>query len=665
MRRNLFYALLALSLATANASAGNVAVVPQFEKTSLLVENKGKAVPDVVKAFLATPMGRHFTAEQVMAAYNNVNCIMKAESGNAASETKIDEDFSKLTAGSEDAPDATNIADLFDNYTTLPGWGAFLTYQAGGKAYLGYDEVGEDGPGYLMTPAMDLSDGDGVFKVTFRVKNVNPNVNDQGLQYFIMNDDPDASKKSMISAASLPMTTDWTDLVLYVDGGVKSTSVMFLGWQGKVLVDNVKLEKLTYPLTEPKNVKLTTTSGSELTATWDAVDGATGYYVELLDDNFEGKKSTYDEQVVATTTVSEPTAKLSFQIIPSHKYIVRVTATNGDDKSFPARGYTTPSVSKVDAPVALAATDVTTSGFTANWESSLYAANYKASFVRTHTATEDGETLTYINEDFSQIPYSMNDPKGTVQTADFVTPVSLDNLFNTPGWSTLLGVGYTGMFGITNMYESYGLPGALFGPVADFTIGEGKAKISGTAMTSVDDAQVKVGFGKLGAGNSITFNEGAKVFEVSKSGSPFDVEISGGSKDSRLIFQIIDAAEGGDIVIFTNMKATADLKKDDTYTLPYCTVTLPYDATSYKMEVPFTGNDKFEYTVTGTFGDKASEESNTITVYSPEATAISSVKGETDATATYTTLDGMRVDYPVKAGVYIVKKNGKTFKVMK
>lgn len=113
------------------------------------------------------------------------------------------------------------------------------------------------------------------------------------------------------------------------------------------------------------------------------------------------------------------------------------------------------------------------------------------------------------------------------------------------------------------------------------------------------------------------------------------------------------------------MKATADLKKDDTYTLPYSTVTLPYDATSYKMEVPFTGNDKFEYTVTGTFGDKASEESNTIPVYSPEATAISSVKGETDATATYTTLDGMRMDYPVKAGVYIVKKNGKTFKVMK
>ena len=665
MRGKLFYALLALSLASGNAMADNTAVVPQFYKTSLQAGNQKKMVPEAVKAFLSTPVGRNFTAEQVMAAYGNANYIMKAESGNVVSETKIDEDFSKLTAGSEDAPDATNIADVFDNYTTLPGWGAFRVYQAGGKVYQGYDEVGDEGPGYLITPALDLSEGDGVFKVTFRVKNVNPNAQDQVLQYFIMNDDPDKTKKSIISAAGLPMTTDWSDVELILNGGVKYTSVMFLGWQGKVLVDNVKVEKLTYPLSTPENVTLTTTGGGELTAKWNAVEGATEYYVEILDDDFEGKSNTYETSVVSTKTVSEPTAKVSFQIIPSHKYIVKVTAVNGNDKSYPGTGYTTPSVFQIKAPVALDATDVTTSGFTANWETSIFAANYNLSFVRTHTATADGEALSYFDDDFSKIPYSMNDPKGTVQTTDFTTPVSLDNFFKAPGWSTLLGVGFTGGFGITNMYESYGLPGAMFGPVADFTVGEGKAKISGTAMTSVDDAQVKVGFGTLGKGNAITFNEGAKVFEVSKAGSQFDVEISGGSKDSRLIFQIIDAAEGGDIVLFTSLKATAELKKGDTYTLPYSSVTVGYDATSYKLEVPFTGNDKFEYTVTGTFGDKSSDKSNTVTVYSPEATAISGVAASKDAKAVYTTLDGVRVDNPVKSGVYIVKMGGKTFKVMK
>ena len=656
MRRNLFYAIFALSIMSGSA----VATTPV---TPLQVVNQQDNVPQYVRDFLKTSIGKHFTKEQVIAAYRNGSPMLKTESSNIVSEVKIDEDFSKMTAGTEDAPDAVDVTYDIDNYTTLPGWGAFLTYQAGGKAYLGFDEVGEDGPGYLMTPALDLRGNDGVFKVTFRVKNINPNAQDQVLQYFIMNDDPE--NKGILSGSSLPMTTDWTDLELYVDGGVQYTSVMFLGWQGKVLVDNVKLEKLVYPLAKPTNIKLSATGGGEVTATWDAVEGASEYYVELLDNDFEGKSASYQELVVATATVSETSAKLACNINASHKYIVRVTAVNGTDKSFPGRGYGELSVSKVDAPVALEATDVTTSGFTANWETSQYAANYKLSFVRTHTATADGEELTYIDDDFSLIPYTMDSPDGMVQTQDFVTPVSLDDMFKTPGWSALLGLGFTGGFGITNMYENYGLPGALFGPVADFSIGEGKAKISGTAMTTVDDAQVKVGFGTLGANNKITFNEGAQVFEVSTAGSQFDVEVSGGSKDSRLIFQIIDATEGGDAVVFTGIKATASLKKDDCYTLPYSVVTLPYDATSYKLDVTFTGNDKFDYYLTGSFGKTVSPQSNTITVNSPEATAISHVTTDNGSNVVYTTLDGVRVDKPVKSGIYIVKTGDKTFKVMK
>ena len=236
-------------------------VLPQSNNQALQIVNKKKELPQAVKEFLATPVGRNFTAEQVLAAYNNASRIMKAESGNIVSETKIDEDFSKLTAGSEDAPDATNIAESMDNFTKQPGWGSFLTYQAGGKAFLGFDEVGDGGPGYLMSPALDLRDNDGVFKVTFRVKNANPNAQDQGLQYFIMNDDPDKNKKSIIQAATLPMTTEWKDLELVLDGGVQYTSVMFFGWQGKVLVDNLKIEKLTYPLSKPANLQFKATGG--------------------------------------------------------------------------------------------------------------------------------------------------------------------------------------------------------------------------------------------------------------------------------------------------------------------------------------------------------------------------------------------------------------------
>lgn len=657
MKRNLFYALFAMSLMTGYTHAENVTM------PTVQIATQKDNVPQCVKDFLKTPVGKHFTMEQVMSVYNNSCPVAKAESSNVISETKIDEDFSLWTKGSEDAPDETMIENS-DEYTKQPGWTAFRTYQAGGKAYMGYDEIGDDGPGYFMTPAVDLTGNNAAFKVTFRVKNVNPNAQDQGLQYFVMNDDPDPNKKQMLSAASLPMGTDWKDLEFTTDCGVQYTSIMFFGWQGKVLVDNVKVEKLTYPLAKPQNISFYVSGGGEITAKWDAVEGASSYIVELVDRDPEDKETSSDEEVVATLTSTATSAVISSALNPNHKYVVRVTAVNGTDKSYPASGYNELVVNNVAAPVAKEATDISTSGFTANWETSKYAANYKLTFIRTHTATADGEEITYIDDDFSSIPYGTNDPKGTIQTKDFVTPVSLDNMFQYPGWSTLLGVGMTGFFGITNMYEAYGIPGALFGPVADFSIGDGKAKVSGVAITATDDAQVKVGFGTLKLG-TVTFNEGAQIFEASTSGNAFDVEVSGGSKDSRLIFQIIDAAEGGDVVLFDNIKATASLKQGDTYTLPYSIATMPYDATSYKLEVPFTGNDSFQYYVTGSFGSVVSDKSNVITVNSPESAGINAVNATGIKDATYMTLDGVRVANPTKSGIYLMKTGNKTVKVLK
>lgn len=130
MRKNLFYVLFVLSLASAKALPGNTAIFPQLNNQNIQIVNQQNNLPQAVKEFLATPVGKNFTAEQVLAAYNNAYHIMKVESGNVVSETKIDEDFSKLTAGSEDAPDATNIADNFDDFTKQSGWGG-ISYISG------------------------------------------------------------------------------------------------------------------------------------------------------------------------------------------------------------------------------------------------------------------------------------------------------------------------------------------------------------------------------------------------------------------------------------------------------------------------------------------------------------------------------------------------------
>lgn len=651
MTKNLLTSFFAFCLLTGNAMANDVTFKPVFPVQ--------QEIPQVVKQFLATPAGRGYTASDVMKAYNAINAapLKAGESTNITSTVLIDEDFSKWSKGSEEAPDTIDIYEKLDSLNNAAGWGGYLIYQAGGKAYLGYDQVGDDGPGYLKTPIFDLSGDGGVFKATFRVKNVNPDATDQRLQYFIMNEDP--NKKGMVSANSLPMTTEWQDLTLLLDDGVKNTSIMFLGWRGKVLVDNVKLEKLVYPLTKPVGIKAEVASGGSITASWDAVDNAKSYTVELYD--------TDDNKTIATTTTTTNTTLLEGAFNPAHKFIVYVTAENGTDKSYPGHQYMTFTVTSVDAPVATEATDVTTAGFTANWETSQKAANYKLTLIRTRTADTDGETITYMDEGFGEIPYSHDDVKASVTTTDYITPASLDDVLDTKGWSTMVAATFTGYLGITNMYEAYGIPGVLLSPISDYSIGDGKATISGKGMSMVDDVQVKVGFGKYSLGQA-TFNEGAKTFELSRTGSDFNVEISGGTANSRIIFQIVDAAEGGDVALFDSIRVAATLKKGDSYTMPYASVSLPYDAKSYKVEVPFTGNDVFEYYVTGSFGNVTSEKSNSIIVKSPEYSESDGIKA-LDATesneAVFTTLDGVRTDNPTAHGIYIVKKDGKTFKVMK
>ncbi len=651
MTKNLLTSFLAFCLLTGNAMATDVTFKPIFPAQ--------QEIPQVVKQFLATPAGRGYTASDVMKAYNAINAapVKAGESTNITSTVLIDEDFSNWSKGSEEAPDTVDIWEKLDSLNNAAGWGGYLIYQAGGKAYLGYDQVGDDGPGYLQTPVFDLSGDGGVFKATFRVKNVNPDATDQRLQYFILNEDP--NKKGMVSANSLPMTTEWQDLTLLLDDGVKNTSIMFLGWRGKVLVDNVKLEKLVYPLTKPVGIKAEVASGGSISASWDAVDNAKSYTVELYDAD--------DNKTVATTTTTTNTALLEGAFNPTHKFIVYVTAENGTDKSYPGHQYMTFTVTSVNAPVATEATDVTTSGFTANWETSQKAANYKLTLIRTRTADTDGETITYMDEGFGEIPYSQDDVKASVTTTDYITPASLDDVLDTKGWSTMVAATFTGYLGITNMYEAYGIPGVLLSPISDYSIGDGKATISGKGMSMVDDVQVKVGFGKYSLGQA-TFNEGAKTFELSPTGNDFDIEISGGTANSRIIFQIVDAAEGGDVALFDSIRVAATLKKGDSYTMPYASVSLPYDATSYKVEVPFTGNDVFEYYVTGSFGNVTSEKSNSIIVKSPEYSESDGIKA-LDATesneAAFTTLDGVRTDNPTAHGIYIVKKDGKTFKVMK
>ena len=80
----------------------------------------------------------------------------------------VDEGFWRMTKGSVDAPDGTNIANELDDYMTQPGWTGELVYQAGGLAKIG----SAGASGRLTSPKLNLAMGVGDYAVVVRAQSL-------------------------------------------------------------------------------------------------------------------------------------------------------------------------------------------------------------------------------------------------------------------------------------------------------------------------------------------------------------------------------------------------------------------------------------------------------------------------------------------------------------
>lgn len=586
---------------------------------------------------------------------------------------KLSEDFNKLTKGTPEVPD-TEEMDETTAAELLPDWTVWHVYQAGGTAYLGYEDTDSGDPGYLMTPDLDLTQGQGVYKVTFRAKNVNPDNTTQGLQYFVF----DNATSTAMLASTLPISnTEFSEVSFTGSNGSAQTAVMFFGWRGKVLIDSVVVEQVVYSIDTPQNVDVSAKDGSTLHISWDAVSDATAYDVKVY--NYTSEYDLDEENAVGSATVTTNEADIACDFNATYGVYVTVVARNATAESYPGHVYNHElEVDDIDTPVALDATAVTMQGFTANWEPSANAHNYLLNVTRTHEATEDGETAVLMDDDFDQTDITLDDSQSTLMNmSTFI--VSFDDYIKSKGWYTLaIGVAAHDIIGITNMYEGYGFPGVLCGPTADYSVGGGKCTVSGSAFSYTDDVVMKVGFGTFSLATGATFNDGAQEITIGASpvameGTDFSVEVSGGTKDSQLIFLITDAAEDGDMALFDKLHIETTLNKGDVVTTDYASLTLPYNATSAQIDAPFSGNDYYAYNVAGSFGATSSDVSNTIIVKAPSATAISNVATRgAETVSVYTTggvqlLDnaGREALSTLDGGVYIVRQGGKTFKLAK
>ena len=511
--------------------------------------------------------------------------------GNIKAEVIVDENFANWTKGSASEPYAEMVTDEeASSLMNYPGeWTLFRMYQAGGNGYMGFDEIGDEGPGYIMSPEIDVMNGDeGYYRFTCHVKNVNADAQDQNLQAFFM----DGEASSIISADTRPMKyNEWTSCE-WIGEGCAATKFMVLGWKGKILINGYKVEKITFPLSTPKGISAEYTKEGKIILSWNKVEGATSYSVAL---------GSWMDIIYNTEVGDVNSCEIDVSVTEGQNYSFYVMARNGEDSSY--WGYCSGDdliPGTIGNAVAKEATEVSANGFTANWDKADYANEYLVLPVVTHTATAPGDEFFILNELFTNVPEDADD-NNPIQIAPTLGYTGTDIYMSRAGWQIDMGIFLRLLpempgLALTDQYKDYGLEGSLISPATDYSVGNGTVRISGMGLSALDDVVMTAGY--LNADNEMY---SCVDFEVSTSGEEFDVELTGGKADSRLVIKITDSAEGGDMVIISCLNISTVLNEGETITVPAETIHVDKNTDNARVDVTIGESDRYFYMVQGYF----------------------------------------------------------------
>ncbi len=401
----------------------------------------------------------------------------KAAKAGESQAVVISEDFSKFAAGSEEAPDMTNILNsegaIMQDYVHTYGWAGISIYQAGGSCFLA------DGTqALLITPVLNLADNNGDFVVSLSYRMQSGTGNFKVIS---------GSAAGPIAKADLDATAEWQDVTLEFPGGVSQTVIQFYG-DAPAFVDNISItqvqsgEVVPDVLPAPQVSEATGITATGFTANWSAVEGATAYLLDVF--YFENNEKQYvhqDLEVQATThTVSDLEA--------DKLYYYSVQATDGTLTSAESSMVVVlPLVADLDTPEVLPATNVTSTGFTANWTAVDSAAFYEVDVVANLPIASAG-TATIEDEGFNGVDM------GTETSPAYHTMQGDLNAYTRyPDWYGVTLMLAEGKVGLKNYAAAMGAYSMLYTPVYQVSGTPGTVKLSLTADAVNCSAQTELG----------------------------------------------------------------------------------------------------------------------------------------------------------------------------
>lgn len=345
------------------------------------------------------------------------------------------EDFSKLTAGSEDNPDLSVNLEipmwmtdsetgdiLFDEQgQPIPnpeyeypwnnmkpeyisgdkGWGVGNAYPAGGMLYFPFSQ---DAPqGKISTPWIDLSANGGTFVLEFKVRLTEANEPGDPTPSFIIVETAETNgmaptwdfyEDSFVNYENL--STEWTTFRLLYQGAGPSTlcNIVGQGVRGGMLIDDIRIYTMRPFLSTPVARRHTDFTETSFVANWFPVDGAEKYVLNVWYDDLYGERHF----VVKDTETTETSYKVEDTDL-DETYFFTVKAVNSEHESLTTKPR---EVFDIIAPVMVKAEQTDDEGreFIGGVEEVISAYGYNYAAVVKRVAEEDGP-FTVTEETFT------------------------------------------------------------------------------------------------------------------------------------------------------------------------------------------------------------------------------------------------------------------------
>lgn len=315
---------------------------------------------------------------------------------------------------------------------------------------------------------------------------------------------------------------------------------------------------------------------------------------------------------------------------------------------------------KPGAPLAQAATNVSDTQFTANWQAVEGAEGYLLSVytILTHTAQADNEPFNLFKSDFSAVKVGTIDSPWDYSRLGGIR-VFLDDLAPRCDWIAFAPMAAQGMFGISNMFLDYNVPGTIYSPILDLGHDGGKSTLRFNVLgRNVTKLRICV----------LKDRADGKADELFKTECPVTTDLAEqvitlekGEKDTYVEISI---AEGTGYVLFDDLQLSQNLNKGESTELKY-----KYDETSdtsRRIDTPdYSAGDVYAYTVQAFRLDSSSKiiEEATSDRSEPQEVkrndAVESITAGNDGATVATTADGIRITLAEAAPVAVYSLDGR------